>query len=45
VEKANGLEPYACLRYLFTALTKVETVEVIEALVPGNVDPDQIRSC
>jgi transposase len=43
--KANGLEPYAYLRYLFTALPKAETVEVIEALLPGNVDPDQIRNC
>ncbi len=43
--KANGLEPYAYLRYLFTALPKADTVEVIEALLPGNVDPDQIRSC
>ena len=43
--KANGLEPYAYLRYLFTALPKAETVEVIEALLPGNVDPDQIRHC
>jgi transposase len=43
--KANGLEPYAYLRYLFTALPKAETVDVIEALLPGNVDPDQIRNC
>ena len=43
--KANGLEPYAYLRYLFTALPKAETVEVIEALLPGNVAPDQIRNC
>ena len=43
--KANGLEPYAYLRYLFTALPKAETVEVIEALLPGNVNPDQIRNC
>ncbi|RDH91385.1 MAG: IS66 family transposase, partial [endosymbiont of Lamellibrachia luymesi] len=42
--KANGLEPYAYLRYLFTALPKADTVEVIEALLPGNVDPDQIRN-
>ena len=43
--KANGLEPYAYLRYLFTTLPKADTVEVIEALLPGNVDPDQIRNC
>ena len=43
--KANGLEPYAYLRYLFTTLPKAETVEMIEVLLPGNVDPDQIRNC
>jgi len=41
--KANGLEPYAYLRYLFTELPKAETVDAIEALLPGNLDKDQIR--
>ncbi|HMB89929.1 MAG TPA: IS66 family transposase [Rhodothermales bacterium] len=41
--KANGLEPYAYLRYLFTELPKAENVEAIEALLPGNVDEDRIR--
>lgn len=41
--KANGLEPYAYLRYLFTELPKAETVEAIEALLPGNFRKDQIR--
>jgi transposase len=41
--KANGLEPYAYLRYLFTELPQAETVEAIEALLPGNIDKDQIR--
>ena len=41
--KANGLEPYAYLRYLFTELPKAETVDAIEALLPGNLDEDQIR--
>jgi len=41
--KANGLEPYAYLRYLFTELPKSETVEGIEALLPGNISKDQIR--
>ena len=41
--KANSLEPYAYLRYLFTELPKVETVEAIEALLPGNLSKDQIR--
>ena len=35
--KANGLEPYAYLRHVFTELPKAETVEAIEALLPGNV--------
>jgi len=42
--KANGLEPYAYLRYLFTELPKAETVETIEALLPGNLSKDQIRN-
>jgi len=41
--KANSLEPYAYLRYLFTELPKAETVEAIEALLPGNLSKDQIR--
>jgi hypothetical protein len=31
--KANGLEPYVYLRYLFAALPKAQTVEAIEALL------------
>ncbi len=41
--KANGLDPYAYLRYLYTELPKAETVEEIEALLPTNVTPDQIK--
>ncbi len=41
--KANGLEPYAYLRYLFTELPKAKTVDAIEALLPGNLDRDQIK--
>jgi len=41
--KANGLEPYAYLRYLFTELPKAETVIAIEALLPGNLEIDQIK--
>jgi len=41
--KANGLEPYAYLRYLFTELPKATAVEAIEALLPGNLSKDQIR--
>jgi hypothetical protein len=40
--KANNLEPYAYLRHVFTELPKADTVEAIEALLPGNMD--QIRA-
>jgi transposase len=40
--KANSLEPYAYLRYVFTELPRAETVEAIEALLPGNINNDQI---
>lgn len=35
--KANGLEPYAYLRRVFTELPRAETVEAVEALLPGNI--------
>ncbi len=41
--KANALEPYAYLRYLFTELPKAQTVGAIEALLPGILDNDQIK--
>ncbi len=41
--KANGLEPYAYLRHVFTELPQAETVDAIEALLPGHLDKDQIR--
>ncbi len=41
--KANGLEPYAYLRYLFTELPKAETVDAVEAVLPGKLDADQIK--
>ncbi len=39
--KANGLEPYAYLRMVFTELPKADTVEAIEALLPGNMDQNE----
>ena len=42
--KANRLEPYANLRHLYTALPKVQTVEEIELLLPGNLCKDLIRT-
>ncbi len=41
--KANGLEPYRYLRYLFTELPKAKTVEDIEAILPWAVSLDQIK--
>ena len=35
--KANGLEPYAYLRHVFTHLPSAKSVEEIEALLPWNV--------
>jgi transposase len=40
--KANGLEPYAYLRYVFTELPKAETVDAIEALLPYHVDKERL---
>ena len=37
--KANGIEPYAYLKRLFTELPQASTVEDIEALLPiPNID-------
>jgi transposase len=34
--KANGIEPYAWLRHVFTELPKATTLDDIEALLPWN---------
>jgi len=39
--KANGLEAFVYLRYLFTELPKSTTLEDIERLLPGTINPDQ----
>jgi len=36
--KANGKEPYAYLKQVFTALPKAESVEQLEAMLPWNID-------
>jgi len=41
--KANGLEPYAYLRHVFTELPKATSVEDVEALLPGNINTVQIK--
>jgi transposase len=40
--KACGLEPYAYLRHLYTHLPRAASVEDIEALLPGNIDPKHL---
>ena len=40
--KANGLEPYAYLRYLFNKLPLAHTEQDLKNLLPYNVDPDAI---
>ncbi len=42
--KANKLEPYRYLRYIFNELPKVESVEQYEALLPWNVDAEKINN-
>lgn len=42
--KANGLEPYAYLRHVFTELPKAETLEAIEALLPTRIDPSILNN-
>jgi len=42
--KACGLEPYAYLRYLYTHLPGATSVEDIEALLPGNIDPKYLSA-
>ena len=37
--RANGLEPYAYLKHLFTELPKAQTVEHFEALLPFKTAP------
>ena len=37
--KANGLEPYAYLRRVFTELPKAQSLADIEALLPTRLNP------
>ena len=37
--KANGLEPYAYLRHVFTELPKAQYLAEVEALLPTRLDP------
>ncbi|HAN69834.1 MAG TPA: IS66 family transposase [Halieaceae bacterium] len=40
--KASGLEPYTYLRHIYTQLPLVDSVEAMEALLPGNITPAHI---
>jgi len=40
--KASGLEPFTYLRYLYTHMPAMTTVEQIETLLPWNVDRSQV---
>ena len=40
--KANGLEPYAYLRYVFNRLPLVQSEQDLKDLLPQNIDPDAI---
>jgi len=42
--KANGLDPYAYLRHVFTELPKAATVEDIERLLAWNLEPGLLRT-
>jgi transposase len=42
--KANGLEPYAYLRYLFAKLPLARTPEDYQALLPKNIDKDMLAA-
>ena len=40
--KANGLEPYAYLRHVFTELPNAMSLEHVEALLPYRLDPSDL---
>jgi len=41
--KANGLEPYAYLKFVFTHLPRATSLQMIEALLPWNVNSNIIK--
>jgi len=40
--KLNSLDPYKYFRYILTKLPNVKTQEELEALLPQNIDPDDL---
>jgi len=41
--KANGLEPFAYLRYVLAELPAATTLDEVEALLPRHVDPQRLQ--
>ena len=41
--KANGIEPFAYLRYVLTELPAATTLDEVEALLPRHVDPERLQ--
>lgn len=41
--KANQLEPYAYLRYIFDKLPTASSLEDYEAMLPWNISPNEIH--
>jgi transposase len=41
--KANGIEPFAYLRYVLTELPAATTLDEVEALLPRHVDPQRLQ--
>jgi hypothetical protein len=42
--KANGLEPFAYLQYVFKKLPAADSIEAMEALFPWNLSPTAMAS-
>jgi transposase len=41
--KANGLDPFAYLRYVFTELPAATTLDEVEGLLPRHLDPERLQ--
>ena len=41
--KAAGIEPYAYLRHIFAGLPQATTPADVQALLPWNIAPDQLK--
>ena len=41
--KQNGLNPYAYLHYIFTRVPKITEAQEWEALLPQNLDPEEVN--